>query len=238
MTLTMGQCVQLYSLSCTSKPKSPDSTPTVLCYGATGVNEAMETACLNAIAATSCDDVTNLTYTYDDTCSQVCTTGSTTGAGGAGGAGGASGNAGATGAGGALLGTAGASGAGGATAGSGGAGTTGAGGSVNTGAAGTFAVPPDAMTFCLTFASVDCDQVFKCIPPSMQDDVFISKWGQTIIECKTTKAAQNCDGFGPLCGSYSPQFAQACLIEYSAESCEALALAQDVPPDCHLICQP
>src|SRR5262249_8302262 len=100
-SFTISDCVTLFTHACTDKLPAGE-TSDVSCYGAPHVNTAAQTACLSAIAMASCTDVNALPPAYDDICSMVCTTGTTTGAGGSGGSTGAAGSgaAGSTGSGG------------------------------------------------------------------------------------------------------------------------------------------
>jgi hypothetical protein len=86
-SFTMADCVTLNTHACTDKLPAGE-TSAVSCYGATHVNTAAQTMCLSAIAMATCADVNALPPPYDDICSMVCTTGSTTGGAGSTGAGG------------------------------------------------------------------------------------------------------------------------------------------------------
>jgi hypothetical protein len=224
LPFTMSQCVEAFTHTCTDKPPAGQvNHPS--CYGATHVNTAAQTECLNGVASSTCDQINTGPNTFDDVCDMVCTTGSTTG------------SAGATGTGGSTTGTGGSTGTGGTTVtGTGGTTTTGTGGS--TGAGGSVAgAPADGMAFCMAFASADCDQEFKCIPPNMRDSVFVAQNGSTIAECKSTIAAQNCVGFGAMCMTYSQLLAQTCISKYSSWTCDQLATATALPGECLFACQ-
>ena len=70
---TMSNCVPTFTMLCTKK-LSIDEIEPVNCYGATHVNGAAQTMCLAAVNATTCDQIDNGTFTYDDVCSMVCST--------------------------------------------------------------------------------------------------------------------------------------------------------------------
>jgi hypothetical protein len=92
----MSTCVQAFTKLCTDKP-DPNAVPIVSCYGATHVNTAAQSDCLSMVAAATCDQINNGTYTYDTVCSMVCSAAPTMGAAGSSGNGGSGGNAGSTG---------------------------------------------------------------------------------------------------------------------------------------------
>jgi hypothetical protein len=83
---TMSTCVQAFTKLCTDKP-DPNAVPTVSCYGATTVNAAAESSCLSMVAAATCDQINNGTFTYDAVCSTVCSATSSGAAGSMGAAG-------------------------------------------------------------------------------------------------------------------------------------------------------
>jgi hypothetical protein len=82
---TQAQCVADTAKTCIEKPAQGSTDAN--CYGATHVNTAAQTMCLDMIAATSCADFNGGTFTYTDVCSMVCTTAATTGTAGTSGAG-------------------------------------------------------------------------------------------------------------------------------------------------------
>jgi hypothetical protein len=205
-TATQADCVSATAMSCTNRP-SMDVTVDVNCYGATSVNAAAETSCINQINATTCTDFNGGGANFDATCATVCSAAPATGGAG-------------------TSGTAGSGAAGSGAAGSGAAGSGGAPGSTP---------PRNATDYCAQLTGVSCSIVFRCVPAANRGMTFMAQFGTSVQDCTTSMVQTSCGTAQTDCPGFDPAQAQACLQQWNAESCADVA--DMITPDaCMLAC--
>jgi hypothetical protein len=95
----------------------------------------------------------------------------------------------------------------------------------------------DPVAFCKSSKSTECDRAYECVPLAARDADFMTIYGSSLTDCKSTIDAI-CTDPAINCPTYDAASAGSCAAALTNDSCSALVFGNRVvPPDsCSAAC--